>query len=315
MGSRYSPSCSTSPKILPSFPHLQVLNQIWTAPGNRKGRASAVLRAFRWFLLRRSTAINTPDKPALVQPVFGNRLYPAYADSIIAKHLMYRSEWFDWDMLHFLQSYLQPSDHFLDVGANTGLHTLLASTRIEPAAGGRITCIEPHPLNLQRLRHTIHLNALYHARVHPLAASDSTARLELTGTDVFARLVAKKNNPPPSVVVPTARLDDLIPSTPVHACKIDVEGAEWQVLRGASQLIESGHLPFLILELCGHLNAYDETESDFIDWLTSKGYRLASYRHEDQALSFDAPYPDDVFALTNTGLDLIHARLPQIKIL
>ena len=51
---------------------------------------------------------------------------------------MYRSEWFDWDMLHFLKSYLQPGDHFLDIGANTGLHTLLASTCIDPAEGGRI---------------------------------------------------------------------------------------------------------------------------------------------------------------------------------
>ncbi len=253
------------------------------------------------------------DQPVRLEPVFGCRLYPAYADSIIAKHLMYRSEWFDWDMLHFLQAYLQPSDHFLDIGANTGLHTLLASTRIDPTAGGRLTCLEPHPLNVQRLENTLKINALDHATVHPIAASDTNGTLYLTGSDVFAHL-SLSNSATSAIPVTTARLDDLLSDSPIHACKIDVEGAEWQVLRGATRLIESGHLPLLILEWRGHLENFGQTAPDFTAWLQSQNYRLAAYDHATQTLRFSPPYPDDVFAITPTGLHLIQTRLPHLKI-
>ncbi|MCP5557986.1 MAG: FkbM family methyltransferase, partial [Verrucomicrobiaceae bacterium] len=87
-------------------------------------------------------------------------------------------------MLHFLKSYLQPGDHFLDIGANTGLHTLLASTCIDPSAGGRITCIEPDPSNVQRLRHALAVNHLDHVTVHPVAAAAHAGRVTLIGSDV-----------------------------------------------------------------------------------------------------------------------------------
>jgi FkbM family methyltransferase len=257
------------------------------------------------------TSSPSPHQPILLQPVFGSRLYPAYADSIIAKHLMYRSEWFDWDMLHFLQAYLQPGDHFLDIGANTGLHTLLASTRIDPTAGGRLTCLEPHPLNVRRLGHTLKINALDHATVHPIAASDTNGTLYLTGSDVFAHL---SHSTTAAIPVATARLDDLLPDTPIHACKIDVEGAEWQVLRGATRLIESGHLPLLILEWRGHLENFGETAPDFTAWLQSQNYRLAAYDHATQTLRFSPPYPEDIFAITPAGLALIQTRLPHLRL-
>lgn len=238
---------------------------------------------------------------------------------------MYRSEWFDWDMLQFLKAYLHPGDHFLDIGANTGLHTLLASTRIDPAAGGQITCIEPDPRNVQRLRHALAVNHLHHVTVHPVAAAAQAGNVTLTGTDVFTRIattVAGVCDPgaPDSTTkheheVDAIPLDDLLGDTigPIAVCKIDVEGAEWQVLKGAQNLIETGRLPVLILELRGHLEAYGAKEADFIAWLTSQGYQLASFRHGDSILSFEAPFPDDVFAFTNAGLETLRIRRPEVS--
>jgi FkbM family methyltransferase len=232
---------------------------------------------------------------------------------------MYRSEWFDWDMLHFLQTFLQPSDNFLDIGANTGLHTLLASTKIDPTKGGRITCIEPHPINLERLLHTLQTNRLDHVQILPVAATDTQGKMSLLGIDVFAHIAPKtplaQNLIPSNPTVETAKLDDIIPHSRVHACKIDVEGAEWQVLRGASALISEDHLPVLILELRGHLEAYQENESDFITWLQSHGYFLGTYNHQALTLTLTPPYPEDVFALTKSGLDQVRLRLPHVKIL
>lgn len=256
----------------------------------------------------------------MLLPVFhGKRTYPCYTDSIIAKHVMYRSEWFDWDMLHFLEAFLQPGDHFLDIGANTGLHTLLASTRIDPAKGGSITCLEPDPNNVKRLQRTLQLNRLADCTtVHQIAASDTTGVAELTDRDAFARLDAGEGVPEGSsrnrvsATVRTVTLDELLhDSSMFHACKIDVEGAEGKVLRGATHLIESGRLPVLIVELCGHLGRYGETEDGFLDWLRAHGYhRIGSYHHEDRSIHPGPPFAgDDIVAATQLGVNLMRQRI------
>ena len=329
VGSLFTIPCSLTP-LIAAPAHLSVLSQIWAAPGNRGRRLSALIRALRWFVrCHRSPSLTDP----VLLPVFDQkRHYPCHVDSIIAKHVMYRSEWFDWDMLQFLRSYLQPSDHFLDIGANTGLHTLLASTRIDPAAGGQIICIEPDPRNVQRLRHTLGLNHLDHVTVHPVAAAAQAGKVSLTGSDVFTRianpvagftnLVAGVCDPgtPESTkkttcdhAVDAIPLDDLLGdlTRPIAVCKIDVEGAEWEVLKGAQRLIASGRLPLLILELRGHLQAFGQNETDFITWLQAQGYRLARYQHDRGQFSFTPPFPEDVFALSDTAFETFSNRLPS----
>ncbi len=101
------------------------------------------------------------------------------------------------------------------------------------------------------------------------------------------------------------------PPGPIAACKIDVEGAEWQVLKGAQNLIKTGRLPLLILELRGHLETFGDKETDFITWLQAQGYRLASYQHEKGQFSFTPPFPEDVFAISEAALETFRNRLPS----
>ena len=323
---------------MPLTSYASLLRQVWTAPGNAGHRVQALVRAAKWFQVRHQ--IPAPEAPVLL-PVFDRqRTYPCYADSIIAKHVMYRSEWFDWDMLHFLRDYLQPGDHFLDVGANIGLHTLLASTRLDPAKGGHITCIEPEPRNLTRLRHTLSLNHLSESvTVHPVAASDTEGTVTLTDHDAFARIrpvaegadlghfeaegadlgssnpQSEIRNPRSSPPVPAIPLDKLLSgSETIHACKIDVEGAEWQVLQGATHLIKSGRLPCLILEFCGHLDRYGKTDTGFLDWLRTQGYlHHGVYDHTSRVLRHREDTDEDLYAFTAEGFRLLQHRLPELR--
>jgi len=288
---------------------LGMLRQIWAAPGNQGQRCRAVLRALRWFRICRSNLAAT-DKPDLL-PVFGERIYPCYPDSIIAKHVMYHSEWFDYDMLHFMQAFLRPDDHFLDIGANTGLHTLLASTRI---TRGQITCVEPDPRNLARLRLALEINQLKNVAILPVAATDRESELTLECNDVFSRIAIENASQPSGTAskVQGRRLDHLLPRQLIHFCKVDVEGAEWLALKGLSSLIESGLLPVLVFELCGWMKYYNQDEDALLNWLSSHGYMFAKYRHSSQALSFSRPYDNDVFAFTAKGLDMVRERMPGI---
>lgn len=259
------------------LPHFHVLRAIWNAPGNRQNRLASVLRAARWFW----RCHRQPQGGPVLLPVFGSRVYPCYTDSIIAKHVMYRSAWYDWDLLNFMKAVLRPGDHYLDVGANTGLHTLLASTVTD-----RLTCVEPEPRNLERLRHTLELNGLDSAVVLAVAADEREGRVALAGDDVFTRL----NDDPDTATVPAVRLDRALgPQARVDLAKIDVEGAEGRVLRGLTALMERGALPLIAFECFGHLRAFGEQAADLLDWLRARGYTVAVYDHEARRLDARDP--------------------------
>ena len=286
-----------------------MLRQIWQAPGNQGQRCRAVLRALRWFFICHTNR-HASDKPDLL-PVFGERIYPCYPDSIIAKHVMYHSEWFDYDLLHFMKAFLRPDDRFLDVGANTGLHTLLASTSIDR---GQITCVEPDTRNLERLRLAIDINKLKNVTILPVAASNRAAEVSLDNNDVFARISTSDGDRPSDgrPKVQSVRLDSILPQELIQLCKVDVEGAEWLVLQGLSSLIEKDLLPVLIFELCGLMKLYQQDDESLLNWLRSRGYRFATYRHDSHTLCFNEPYDNDVFAFTSSGLQLVQERMPGL---
>jgi len=245
---------------------------------------------------------------------FGNRVFPCYTDSIIAKHVMYRSEWFDHDLLHFMHDYLRPDDHYLDVGANTGLHVLLASTRITT---GRITCVEADPANVNRLRQTLEWNHINNATVLPVAASDADGKTTLEGSDVFTRMSPGSDADSEGPVVETVLLDTALgPEARIDFCKIDVEGAEWQVLRGMTGLMEREALPVVAFEFNGRFAEYGHSGEDFLGWLKLRGYSVATYDHDRRTLHFGDDFPAetvDLFALTPRGRALVGERLLEVR--
>lgn len=285
--------------------------------------------------------------PVLHRVFPGQWIFPCHPDSIIAKHVMYRSEWYDWDLMHFMEGFLRPTDSFLDVGANVGLHTLMAASVIYARQRAKnpvkdyeiaderaltaeierlkalltdletppflrerqIFAVEPHPRNLERLRRLLTLNSLEDEVVLlPVAAADHHGTMRLEGDDVFSR-IREADASQPGAVVRVERLDALLPEKTFHFTKLDVEGAEWQALRGLERHIRQGLLPVIALELIGHAKVYGLEEEDLIAWLADLGYRTALYLHDEKRLDFDAPPSGDVLAINATGRDLIAMRM------
>ena len=79
-----------------------------------------------------------------------------------------------------------------------------------------------------------------------------------------------------TVAIDTVRIDDVV-AAPVRVLKVDVEGAEWGTLKGATKLLQSEAPPHLILELnCMTCAAFDYHPLDLVDWLLNRdcGYRM-----------------------------------------
>ena len=137
----------------------------------------------------------------------------------------------------------------LDVGANVGFFTLLAATRTGPT--GFVYSFEPLPRNLAYLRRHLDLNAVTNVEVLPVALSSSAgaARFGSAANPAMGGLAAEGE-----LEVQTETLDELVASgrvRPPHFLKIDVEGAEYEVLRGAAATL-ARHRPDLLLSTHGY---------------------------------------------------------------
>ncbi len=169
---------------------------------------------------------------------------------------------------------------FVDVGANVGYYTLLASVLV--GAGGMVVAIEPNPDTVERLRRNIRLNKFTNIFTVPVAATETEQYLEFFEADVSntgkSSLSSKNARSSKSAVVRGIPLDEIIQGhniQRVDLVKIDVEGAELRVLQGMSAIMETFR-PTIITELFPELLANLGASVDQVaECFRYKGYVLA----------------------------------------
>jgi FkbM family methyltransferase len=169
-----------------------------------------------------------------------------------------------------LSRILRPGTTFFDIGANFGYYSILA-TRL----GAQAVAFEPDPANLQEFLQHVELNGFDNKiRLERMAVFSRTGEISLdpaSGQTPHgnAHVHASGDLATGAIKVPCTRLDDFVISNPVPTLvKIDVEGAESEVLKGAECLFQSSS-PFLICEI------HDATNEQFItQWLERKGYEI-----------------------------------------
>jgi FkbM family methyltransferase len=150
----------------------------------------------------------------------------------------------------FVLHVLRPGDAFVDVGANVGTYTILASG----VALARTLALEPIPATFERLMRNVRLNDLL-SRVEPrclaVGAHSGSVRLT-TGCDTTNRAVSllPSLSQEPTVEVPLSSLDQLLHEVGFSPLvwKVDVEGYEPEVLRGAVAALQQPHLRAVLLE-------------------------------------------------------------------
>lgn len=148
---------------------------------------------------------------------------------------------------------LLPGDVFFDIGANIGFFSLIAAKRVSPE--GSVYSFEPVPSNVALIRRNAELNNLETIRVFPEAVGAETGRTELVVTKHIGGAVLASLDLPPDaqsrMTVDIVTVDDAVTKhglRPPTLMKIDVEGAEIDVLRGATGVIRA-HRPKLIYEI------------------------------------------------------------------
>lgn len=206
---------------------------------------------------------------------YGDIEFPYHSDNDDEQELLYHAffeEWFKATELLFAP-YVKSGDTVIDVGANMGFTTLALSKLV--GAGGKVHSFEPGGSMHARLQELVEHNHLTQVVLHPVGCGERSEELILSipasSGNASLRLSSKiVNEVRSNETVFIKPLDEVLGDqlNQLHFIKIDTEGFELDVLRGAVRTIER-LLPVICIELSSE---YLESSAASIEWLIARGY-------------------------------------------
>lgn len=176
---------------------------------------------------------------------------------------------------------LQSGDVVLDVGSNIGAFAIPVASKLRQLGGGRVIALEPSEETEARLRHHVALNRLEDViECHQVGLSARRGTIELRDNPAFgahdAGTATTLGDGAIRGTIEVDRGDDWLAANgiaAVHGMKIDVEGAEEQVLEGLEGLFPERAPRWIVIELVQHAFVPDGHVERLVDRLARWGYR------------------------------------------
>jgi FkbM family methyltransferase len=163
---------------------------------------------------------------------------------------------------------VRPGAVVYDIGANVGIYSLLASSLA--GAAGAVYAFEPLERNLRYLRRHVVLNDLQNCAVMEMAVSNQEGTLSFSTVGFDASMA--RLSPDGEISVQSTTVDNCVYGErrlrPPNVIKIDVEGAELEVLEGGSRAIGEFR-PAIFCEIHG-----DRQHAECRAFLLAKGYQV-----------------------------------------
>jgi FkbM family methyltransferase len=187
---------------------------------------------------------------------------------------------FEPAITHEIKKRLKPGDTFVDIGANVGFYSLIAAQ-----AACKVYAFEPAPKTRSILERNLRLNGAKDVTAIEVALSDAAGEGELfldAKNNSGAASLRRSPNSGNSVSITLDTYDHFsaVNALPNPALiKIDVEGAELEVLRGAAGLFQQSAPSHIFVECIDHhLNRFNASSRMLIQWLVEAGFRVSALK-------------------------------------
>ncbi|MFM7431762.1 MAG: FkbM family methyltransferase [Flammeovirgaceae bacterium] len=209
-----------------------------------------------------------------ISDYIGHYLYFGFLDSAITE----------------LFSLCKPSDNVIDIGTNIGWTVLNFAKR---SHSGIVIGFEPDPFNYRACQLNIARNTFPNLTVYPFGLGEATHQvmMELRTPENRGRNRVAPSGNRGSLPVPIRRLDEVAEVTSlskIHLMKLDVEGYELKVLRGAKALLQI-HKPILFIEVDDdNLKDQNDSAMELLQFLEHCGYR--SFKHSETGVEITPDY-------------------------
>lgn len=218
------------------------------------------------FMINR-TVVETNYGRFYVDPVsnFGN--------AIVSDHA------YEEEVIESLEGILQPGDTFVDLGANEGFFSILASKIV--GSKGKVIAIEPQSRLQSVLVRNIAENKAFNINVYQRVISDSqgVATLTLspdmnTGSSGLVRVTKYKTATEDIIQLTFKQFIDQLNVSKIKLMKIDIESFEYEAVLGSKELFTTNLIENIALELHPDiLKSRGKSGSDIVDFLHTAGYK------------------------------------------
>jgi len=221
---------------------------------------------------------------AIIVEIAPEALLKLHGDSVLGRYIC--CEAFERAELQFLWAYLREGDVFVDVGANLGVFTIAGARRV--GVSGHVLALEPGSLPRLRLEENVALNGLQNAVVIGCALSDESGRSLLSnpapGMDAYGSLgkldrAGGATREWVELKTFTEVAGEMPISNRIALAKIDVEGWELRVLRGAEPFLRAGRIRAMLIEFADSTAAACGSSCrELYDYAVSLGLQIGRYQ-------------------------------------
>lgn len=212
------------------------------------------------------TKLSMPDDICRINNI---KFYvPNYPLDTIQKCIVDKSEFYENDILKELGNYIPENAVIIDIGTNIGNHSIYWATQLKPK---QIYAFEPIDTTFKILEKNIALNNLEKIiKPYNIGLSDekSAAKISKYSNDNIGGTSITKCSDKKGLSLEVDKLDNInLPETKIDFIKIDVEGHEILVLKGAEQTLKK-YKPLIFIEI------FPENFEQVNELLTNYGYKI-----------------------------------------
>jgi FkbM family methyltransferase len=213
------------------------------------------------------------------------------------------------DEIELLQRFVQPDSRIADVGANQGIYTLFLARL---ASRGHVYAFEPDPTLFSSLQANVRRNHVENVTLFNAAAASEPNRLTLQPGRLNRgdnRIISDVSAGAGTIEVEAIALDQVIPSSGLDLLKIDVQGFELNVLRGATQLLQQNYALVILLEFWPYgLRTAGSAPEELLDFLHKAGFSIFRYSNPTTCEQFT--YRSADWNQSSRFCNLVATRLP-----
>ncbi len=194
---------------------------------------------------------------------------------------IYKQKVFDLAVTEIATRILSPGDQAVDVGANIGYMTSLFASRVGPT--GRVHAFEPVPEIYSKLKVNVDFidanRKKPFIKLHPFALGESISQGKIITSGYFEKNEGtayiepvKENQDGVVLIKPLSEVIDK--NEVIKLMKVDVEGFELNVLKGAKSFLKSGKIIHIIYE------DHEAETSGLKEYLTEFGYQVGTISYD-----------------------------------
>lgn len=229
-----------------------------------------------------------------VKTVFGDTI-STNARDIVGRYIYYFGIW-EPNLSHWIRGRLKGGDVFIDIGANVGYYSLLASRLVGDS--GRVVAIEALPAIFEKLGSNLKTNRITNAQAVNMAVWDREELVtlfsrseDLPATTTAMNGWADQWNLRKQCQVAGAPLSEILTreqSRSARLIKVDVEGAEWRVISGLKPLLEVANKDLEIMIEVAPKMLRDQGKScgDVLDFFKAWGFHPYSIENDYLAAAY-----------------------------